>query len=125
LAKDSFIQWEELFIGSCLQFPLYFIVGWWVLPIALICGILWRLGGWSHGHKLFRRLVVPMVVCGSSLLFGVSWAILLAVPFMVWLAPSYGKESWLFRVFNNDFVVRLICFAWYWAAFLAAFCIVF
>jgi hypothetical protein len=45
--KSFFDNWEEIFIGACLQFPLYFIVGWWVLPIMLVCGILWRLGGWS------------------------------------------------------------------------------
>ena len=36
---------EEMFIGAVLQFPLYFIVGWLVLPVMVVCGILWRLGG--------------------------------------------------------------------------------
>jgi hypothetical protein len=119
--KDSFWQWEELFIGSCLQFPLYFIVGWSVLPIALICGIFWRLGGWSGGNKFLRRIGVPLTVCLASMAFGVSWIILLAVPFMVWLAPSYGKNSWLFKIVKSDFLARLICFFWYWTAFGIAF----
>ena len=119
--KDSFWQWEELYIGSCLQFPLYFVVGWSVLPIALVCGILWRLGGWTYGNKLYRRLGVPLAVCGVSMLFGVGWIILLAVPFMVWLAPSYGEKSWLFKLLKVDFPVRLICFSWYWTAYLVAF----
>ena len=112
---------EELFIGACLQFPLYFIVGWWILPIMLVCSVLWRLGGVEGGSKLFRRIGVPIVVCGSSMLFGVSWVILLAMPFMVWFAPSYGKDSWLYKLIKNDFLTRLICYAWYWAVFSIAY----
>jgi len=119
--KSFFDCWEEIFIGAVLQFPLYFIVGWWVLPIMLVCGIFWRLGGWSAGNKFFRRLGVPLIVCSSSMAFGVSWVILLAVPFMVWLAPSYGKESWLFKLVKNDFLTRLICFGWYWSVFAVAY----
>jgi hypothetical protein len=115
--KDFFNCPEEIFIGSCLQFPLYFLVGWSVLPIALICGVLWRLGGWSGGSKLFRRIGVPLVVCGATFLTLHHWQIFLAVPFMVFLAPSYGKQSWLFKLLKNDFLVRLICYGWYWASF--------
>lgn len=110
-------MWEEIFIGACLQFPIYFIVGWYVLPIMLVCGILWRLGGWKHGHKIFRRIGVPLCVCGSSVLVGTSCLVFLALPFMVWFAPSYGKESWLYKKLKNDFLTRLICFAWYWTTF--------
>ena len=119
----SFFEPEELFIGACLQFPLYFIVGWWVLPIMLICGILWRLGGWEHGSKIFRRIGVPLCVCGSSVLVGTNPIVLCAIPFMVWLAPSYGKESWLYKLIKNDFLTRIICFAWYWTAFAIAYAI--
>jgi hypothetical protein len=119
--KDSFIQWEELFIGAMLQFPLYFIVGWPVIAIMLVCSVLWRLGGWTYGNKLWRRVGVPLVVCGTCMFYGVSWVILLAMPFMVWLAPSYGKKSWLFKMIKNDFLTRIICFGWYWLAFSLAF----
>lgn len=112
---------EEFFIGACLQFPLYFIVGWWVLPIMFICGILWRLGGWSK--KLFRRIGVPLVVCGASYLTLHHLAIFLAVPFMSWLAPSYGQDSWLYNRIKNDFLTRVICFGWYWTVFSIAFLI--
>jgi hypothetical protein len=114
---------EELFIGACLQFPLYFIVGWWVIPIMLVCGVLWRLGGWEHGNKLFRRLGVPLMVCGATFLVTHHWTIFLAVPFMVWLAPSYGVDSWLYKWLKNDFLTRIICFAWYWTAFSIAYLI--
>lgn len=115
---------EELFIGAVLQFPLYFIVGWWIVPIMLVCGVLWRLGGWAEGNKLWRRLGVPLVVCGATYLALHHWTIFLAVPFMVWLAPSYGKDSWLYKLLKyNDFMTRLICFGWYWTAFSIAFLI--
>lgn len=115
--KSYFDNWEEIFIGAVLQFPLYFIVGWWVLPIMLLCGLLWRYGGWEHGNKVVRRIGVPLTVCISSMLFGVKWPILLAIPFMVWIAPSYGEDSWLFKLLKNNFLTRLICFAWYWLTF--------
>ena len=73
--------------------------------------------------KLFRRLGVPLVVAVSIFLKEHHWQIFLAVPFAVWLAPSYGKESWLFKLLKNDFLTRLICFAWYWAAFALAYII--
>lgn len=120
--SDSFLSnKEEIFIGACLQFPLYFIVGWWVLPIMLVCGILWRLGGWDKGNKLYRRIGVPLVVCSASIVFGASWTVLLSIPFMVWFAPSYGVDSWLFKLIKNDFLTRLICFSWYWLVFALAY----
>jgi hypothetical protein len=121
--KDYWDNLEEMFIGATLQFPLYFMVGWWVLPIMFVCGFLWRLGGVSGGNKLFRRIGVPSLVCLSTFLILHHWTIFIAVPFMVWLAPSYGVESWLFKLVKNDFLTRLICFGWYWAAFSLAFCI--
>lgn len=119
--KSFFDNPEELLVGFCLQLPLYFITGWPVIAIMCVCGVLWRLGGWKYGNKLYRRLGVPFVVCGSSMLFGAGWIILLAVPFMIWLAPSYGKEAWLFKLVKNDFLARLICFGWYWTAFAIAY----
>jgi hypothetical protein len=108
---------EEIWLGASLQFPLYFIVGWWVIPLSWLCGILWRLGGVTGGSKLFRRIGVPLVVCGSAFLAIHHWWIFLAGPFMVWIAPSYGKDSWLYKLIKDDFLTRLVCFAWYWTAF--------
>lgn len=119
--KSFFDNWEEIFIGACLQFPLYFIVGWWVLPIMLVCGLLWRFGGVAGGTKLARRLGVPLIVCSSAFLYTHHWQIFLSLPFLVWIAPSYGVDSWLFKLLKNDFLVRLICFAWYWSAFATAY----
>ena len=105
--KDFWDNPEELVIsGIASTIFLYWIVGWPVLAITAVCGVFWRLGGVTGGNKLFRRLGVPFVVCGSSMLYGVSWPIFLAVPFMVWLAPSYGVNSWLFKIIKNDFQTR-------------------
>ena len=120
--KSFFDNPEELFIsGLCASVFLYWVIGWWVIPVFFVNAFLWRYGGWEHGNKLARRVGVPIVVCGVSMLFGVGWAILLAGPFMVWLAPSYGEKSWLFKVFKEDFPTRFICFTWYWTAYLLAF----
>ena len=116
--KDYFDNWEEIFIGAVLQFPIYFIIGWWVLPLMLVCGLLWRLGGVTDGWKPARWACVPLLVCGSTFLVTHSWWIFLSAPFMVKLMPfSYGKSGWLYKWLKNDFLVRLICFSWYWGAF--------
>lgn len=124
--KDFLDNPEEIFIGAALQFPLYFIVGWWVAPVMLLCGVLWRLGGTAGGSKLFRRIGVPLVVCSMTFFSLHDWQIFLAIPFMVWLCPAaYGKDSWLYKwilgIVKNekkaDLIVRGILFVWYWSAF--------
>jgi len=113
---------EEIFIGVFLQFPLFYVVGWKIAFIMAVCGVFWRLGGWEHGSKLWRRIGVPLVVCGATFLTLHHWTICLAGPFMVWLAPSYGKEAWLYKRLGGDnFLTRIICYGWYWAAFSIAF----
>ena len=121
--KKFFDNPEELMIWGLLQFPLYFVIGWWILLIMPLCSVLGRLGGVAGGSKLFRRIGVPLVVCGVSFAILRSPWIFLAVPFMVWLAPSYGVESWLYKLLKNDFLTRLVCFAWYWTFFALAFLI--
>lgn len=120
--KDFWDCPEEIVIdGLCSTIVLYWIIGWPVFAIAAVCGLLWRAGGVKDGNKLFRRLGVPFVVCGASMIWGASWTVFLAAPFMVWLAPSYGKEAWLYKLVKNDFLARIICFAWYWLAYCLAY----
>lgn len=118
--KSFFDNPSELFVGAFLQFPLYFIIGWWILPLMPITALLWRYGGWEDGYKIARWLGVPLLVCGSAFLFTHHWTILLAIPFMVKYAPAYGIDSFLFKLTKNDFLTRLICFAWYWGSFALA-----
>lgn len=110
-----------MFVWAMLQFPLIFVIGWWVIPVMGISGILGRLGGTKGSSKLFRRLGVPLVCCGSIYLdTGNLWAFM-AVPFMSWLSPSYGKESFLYKFFKkrlnekeSDLLTRTITYGWYW-----------
>jgi hypothetical protein len=118
---------EEIFIGAMLQFPLYFIIGWWVVLVQLFCGLLWALGGAEGGSKLFRRIGVPSTVCVASWLATNHIGILLAIPFMVWFSPfSYGEDTWLFqlslRLSNRNRLIantltRSITYIWYWVIF--------
>lgn len=120
--KDFWDCPEEIFIGAMLQFPLYFIIGWKILFIMPLCGLLWRLGGVTGGVKWARWAGVPLVVCLSAILCGASWWTLLASPFMVKLMPfSYGKSGWLYKWLKKDFLVRMICFAWFWGTFALSF----
>jgi hypothetical protein len=119
--RSFFDNPEEFYIGAFLQFPLFYVLRWKIFFIMALCAILWRLGGWQHGSKLWRWVGVPLVVCGSSLFAGCPWTIFLAAPFMVKLAPSYGKDGILWEWFGKDLPVRLICFLWYWSAFTIAY----
>ena len=123
--KDYWDCPEEIIIcGICSTIFLYWIVGWWVLPLMVVNGLLWRWGGAKGGWKPARWALVPLMVCGSTFLVTHSWWIFLAAPFMEKISPfGYGKESWLFKWLKKDFPVRLINFAWYWITFLIAYVI--
>lgn len=130
--REFFDTPEEIFIGACLQFPLVFVVGWWVIPIMIASGLLWRLGGVAGGNKLARRIGVPLLVCGASAIAISEWGALLAIPFMIWLAPSYGKTTFLFRFFTRyfgkekaDFLTRGVTYLWYWLVYAVAFALPF
>lgn len=123
--KSLFDNPEEIFIGAMLQFPLIFIVGWWVIPIQLVCGLLWRYGGAEGGSKLARRIGVPFVVLLSSALVLNNYMLFIALPFMIWAAPSYGASGKLFNFFlkltsngkKADILTRGLLYVWYWAVY--------
>jgi hypothetical protein len=125
--KDFFDNPFEIFWWAASQFPIVLYVGWWVFPIMVISGLLGRLGGTEGGSKLARRIGDPLMVCGATFLKFNHFGIFLAVPFMVWFAPSYGKESWLFKVMvrcygkeKADLPTRVLLLFWYWTAFILA-----
>jgi hypothetical protein len=120
--KDYWDCPEEIFIGAMLQFPLYFIIHWWVLPVMAACGLLWRLGGTEGGWKPTRWALVPLLVCTSAYFMTNKPYVLIAAPFMVKFMPfSYGKSGWLYKWLKDDFLVRIAGYAWYWLMFVIAY----
>lgn len=124
--KDFFDNWYELRTGALLQIPLCLIVGWWVTPIMLVCAVLWRLGGVTGGNKLFRKVGVPLVVCWATYVDMHAPLIFIAIPFMIWLFPSYGKSGFIYKFFINsgdgdeeyaDFMTKMTGHIWYWVSF--------
>jgi len=116
----------EIFWGGCKQFMIVLTIKWWAVPVMVVCGILWRIGGTEGGNKLARRIGVPLVLCGSTFCVFREWPIFLAVPFMIWACPwSYGADSWLFKKIKAfvivqekaDSITRFILFVWYWGVF--------
>lgn len=116
--KSFFDNPEEIFVsGTLATLPLYWVVHWWVIPIVLSGWFLWRFGGMDGGWKPARWLILPIIICTSTYFTTYNIYLFLSVPFMVKIAPSYGKNSWLFKLLKNDFLTRLICFIWYWGSF--------
>lgn len=129
--KNFFDNPQEIFIGACLQFPFIFIIGWWVLPMMLICGIFWRIGGMTGGNKLFRRIGVPLVGMASAFangfwISGVIGAVLSSAS--IWTI-SYGEDSVFYKFFFNmshnlkkaDFQVRTLLYVCYFLSWMTAF----
>jgi len=125
--KDYLDNPFEFFWGFCAQFLIILIVKWWALPVMVLCGLLWRLGGVTGGIKLARRIGVPLVLCGATFLKYHQFGVFAAAPLMIWGCPwSYGDESWLFiqmKEFTGDqekadLYTRFILFVWYWTVFL-------
>lgn len=78
---------EELCVGAFIQFPFYFIIGWWVIPLMIISAILWAVGG--SGPKLFRRLGVPIATSLAIVLWNFQYWTVLAL----FVAPGWGVIS--------------------------------
>lgn len=86
---------EEIAVGSWLQFPFYFLIGWWVIPLMVLSGVLWAVGGSRDSVKAIRRLGVPLasvvaVIASNPHL----WPCLAFIPIgFVILSIGYGIPS--------------------------------
>lgn len=115
----------EFAVGFLIQIPFYYFIGLWIIPVSLLSGFLWSIGGAAGGLKFFRRLGVPLL-SGFVLSLSQSWVALLGIPFAV-LACSlgYGEKSWVWCFFYNhdgnhklaDYLTRMITYFIYWASF--------
>ena len=115
---------EELVVGFLIQLPFFWIIKLWCFPVAIISGILWAMGGSSDGHKLFRRLGIPLVTIIALMAFkGLSFSMIPAffADFMV-ISTGYGLNSWLWKFWNNitndhlksDFLTRMSIYIAHW-----------
>ena len=124
---------EEIFVGTCIQFPFYYLVGWWVLVLMPVSGILWALGGAANSNKLFRRLGVPVATSLAVALTNPGWWWIAVFVPVGWLVKSIGYgipdgeddgsvlgKFWK-KILKNqrltDFAVRLTTYIIYWIAF--------
>lgn len=127
----KYLNLEEIFIGSMLQFPFYFLIHWWVLLLMPISGVLWALGGASESNKLFRRLGAPL----ASYLFVALYLFLnlhitsyyLVLAFIGGICSisiGYGESSFLYKLYSKwydekviDYPVRITTYVLYWLSF--------
>lgn len=130
---DELCQPEELIVGAVFSFvvSLLIILKYFsliayaaLLPIAIICAILWRLGGMGFcGTKLWRRLGVPIVLVLLAIAYKHQFALLSIVAWAP-LAIGYGipqtddSPSWMGKfwakyfetsIFWTDFFTRASC----------------
>lgn len=112
---------EEIAVGALLQAPLYFMLGLWVVPYALVCGLLWAYGGSDGAGKLWRRLGVSAMAYLVIQLDSFSWLSFFAAPFTYYaVSAGYGKNSVIWQFFRNrldhdeaDFCTRTILYCIY------------
>jgi hypothetical protein len=124
---------EEIFVGACIQFPFYFLIGWWVLPLMLVSGILWALGGAEKSNKLFRRLGVAVATSVAVVLTNLHWW-----PVLLFIPAGWGVITLGYGMPSNDdegsvlgrfylallpyklanMATRLTTYVLYWVAFI-------
>jgi hypothetical protein len=125
---------EEIAVGAFIQFPFYFVIGWWVLLLMPISGLLWALGGAEKSNKLFRRLGVPVATNVAVIASNVNWWPMALAILPMWGVVSLGygmpdatdEGSWLGRKYLSllknyrwaNLATRVTTYVLYWVAFL-------
>ncbi len=114
----------EIFVGIFIEVPFYFLISLFVLPLCVISGFLWALGGAEKSSKLFRSLGVPLVTCLFLWRLDVKYLHVWFAffPSVLWLRVGYGQDSWLFKlymgIYDNqqeaDFATRLTTYVVFW-----------
>jgi ribose/xylose/arabinose/galactoside ABC-type transport system permease subunit len=83
---------EELLIGAIFGLTFWFVLGWWVIPVAICTSLLWAIGG-TYGHSI-RVFGVPSIVCTAAYLLSHKWLVLISYPFgALILSMGYGIPS--------------------------------
>jgi hypothetical protein len=127
----KFLWWElnveEIFVGSMIQYPFIFIVGWWVIPLMAVSGLLWSIGGSKEGEKIIRRVGVALATALALVIYNHAyWPCLISgcgAAGAVWM--GYGVNSVLYKAYSailytdktRTFATRLTTYFLYWLAF--------
>ena len=64
-------SWQEFFIGMAATASLVFLIGGWAVPLAVVSGALWMLGGTFK--KGIRRYGVPFTISFFMAVSGVPY----------------------------------------------------
>ena len=85
---------EEVLTGCVYGLAWAAFIGWWSVPLVVVCGFLWAFGGAAGTSKSWRRWGVPLAVCVAIALTRWSWIPLVSiVPFFAVLTIGYGIPS--------------------------------
>jgi len=128
------LTWSELSVGAFVQFPFYYMIGWWVLVLMLVSALLWAYGGASHTSKSWRRWGVPTAAGVAVVAFNPTmWPLLGWIP-AGWgaLTLGYGMPdqnddgsflgTLMLRVLKDyktaDMATRVTTYVLYWLSFI-------
>ena len=80
------LSFDELATGALIGLGTGLLIKWWSFLLAPAIGILWAMGGSSDSPEFFglssrhwRRLGVPLVLCGACSIITSAWLPLLSV----------------------------------------------
>ena len=82
---------EERWVGAVIALSLWYFIGWYSLLAIPLCARLWAMGGSARYDKNWRRICVPIVLCGFMTLNLKSNLPLISLPFIfAVLTKGYG-----------------------------------
>lgn len=86
---------QEIYVGMAHSLAWIPFQGYYGLAAAPLSGFFWALGGASGSYKAWRRIVCPLLICGSVAVnkWGLWPLISLPLTFLV-LSTGYGIPSW-------------------------------
>ena len=83
---------EEMFYGFGFGLMGAQFIGWWAVPVAVLCAFSWALGGAPNQSAAWRRVGCPLILVGvTALITQVSpWFLLTVLPLFGILSMGYG-----------------------------------
>jgi len=91
----KYLNPEEVAVGALHSAIWIPFLGWWAALGVPASALLWAWGGADGTSLIWRRLGVPVTVCGLIALNQLSWISLCSMPFAFFvLTFGYGIPSW-------------------------------